>query len=150
MKVLSNLLGNGSKIKYTEVVCQKDNTTKNIKEYIDESEVYSTSEVKTNKVWIDGKPIYRKVISFTTTISSNTLFTLAHNISNLSYYKITEAIVKSESGLSYTLPMVGYGTNTTDKLFCYMNGTNIYFYSNGSWGAIWKKYVTIEYTKTTD
>ena len=25
---------------------------------------YSTSEVKTNDVWIDGKPIYRKVIDF--------------------------------------------------------------------------------------
>lgn len=27
------------------------------------SDVYSTTEVKTNKVWIDGKPIYRKVIT---------------------------------------------------------------------------------------
>lgn len=25
------------------------------------TDVYSTSEVKTNKVWIDGKPIYRRV-----------------------------------------------------------------------------------------
>lgn len=25
-------------------------------------DVYSTSEIKTNKVWIDGKPIYKKVI----------------------------------------------------------------------------------------
>lgn len=25
-------------------------------------DTYSTTEVKTNKVWIDGKPIYRKVI----------------------------------------------------------------------------------------
>lgn len=27
-----------------------------------EKDIYSTEEVKTNKVWIDGKPIYRKVI----------------------------------------------------------------------------------------
>lgn len=32
--------------------------------YID---TYSTSEVKTNKVWIDGKPIYRKVVSLSAT-----------------------------------------------------------------------------------
>lgn len=114
------------------------------------AEVYSTSEIKTNKTWIDGKPIYRKVIFFTTTISANNLFTLAHNISNLSYYKITEAVVKSNSGLSYTLPMVGYNNSLTDKMFCYMDATNIYFYSNGAWGSIWTKYVTIEYTKTTD
>ena len=27
-----------------------------------EKDVYCTEEVKTNKVWINGKPIYRKVI----------------------------------------------------------------------------------------
>lgn len=31
------------------------------------SDVYSTEETKTNKIWIDGKPIYRKVITFTNT-----------------------------------------------------------------------------------
>lgn len=36
--------------------------------YID---TYSTSEVKTNKVWIDGKPIYRKVVSLPTTKTVN-------------------------------------------------------------------------------
>lgn len=25
-------------------------------------EIYSTEEIKTNKVWIDGKPIYRKIV----------------------------------------------------------------------------------------
>lgn len=29
---------------------------------IKDGEIYSTSEIKTNKIWIDGKPIYRKVI----------------------------------------------------------------------------------------
>lgn len=28
-------------------------------------DIYSTTETKTNKVWIDGKPIYRKVVSGT-------------------------------------------------------------------------------------
>lgn len=27
-------------------------------------DIYSTTETKTNKVWIDGKPIYRKVVEF--------------------------------------------------------------------------------------
>ena len=34
-------------------------------------DVYSTSEVKTNKVWIDGKPIYRIVLTTTSTLSAN-------------------------------------------------------------------------------
>ena len=34
-----------------------------------EFEIYSSSEVKTNKVWIDGKPIYRRVSTVDHTIS---------------------------------------------------------------------------------
>ncbi len=40
-------------------------------------DLYSTSEVKTNKVWIDGKPIYRKVLTCTTnTVSVTNAWTL--------------------------------------------------------------------------
>ena len=47
----------------------------NIVNFTDEMEcayqdIYSTTEVKTNKVWIDGKPIYRKVIQETFAIAS--------------------------------------------------------------------------------
>lgn len=34
-------------------------------EEVENPELYSTEEVKTNKVWIDGKPIYRKVMVLT-------------------------------------------------------------------------------------
>lgn len=34
-------------------------------------DIYSTDEVKTNKVWIDGKPIYRKVLLCTTKTELN-------------------------------------------------------------------------------
>lgn len=39
------------------------------------TDTYSTNEVKTNKVWVDGKPIYRKVVSLPT----------AKNVSDSSY-----------------------------------------------------------------
>ena len=45
-------------------------------------DIYSTSEVKTNKVWTDGKPIYRKVRAITFTDSSKQV---ALNIDNYSY-----------------------------------------------------------------
>lgn len=32
---------------------------------------YSTGEILTNKVWIDGKPIYRKVVTCNETVSAN-------------------------------------------------------------------------------
>lgn len=46
-------------------------------------EIYSTSEVKTNKVWIDGKPIYRKVLTGSTPSSSVTSWTTLATIPNL-------------------------------------------------------------------
>ena len=45
------------------------------------TDVYSTSEVKTNKVWIDGKPIYRKVFSENTFSTGDTL--VATNVDSL-------------------------------------------------------------------
>lgn len=36
---------------------------------IEEGEKYSTTEVKTNKTWIDGKPIYRKVYVFPSNVA---------------------------------------------------------------------------------
>ena len=51
----------------TEMSDRSTNTVENnvIKEYVDNKvlDIYSTNEVKTNKIWIDGKPIYRKVFS---------------------------------------------------------------------------------------
>jgi len=49
-----------------------DNTFVNVGGYkVSVGKKYSTSEVKTGDVWIDGKPIYRKTFS-TTTINSST------------------------------------------------------------------------------
>ena len=31
-----------------------------------QKQIYSTDEIKTNKVWVDGKTIYRKVLNITT------------------------------------------------------------------------------------
>ena len=36
------------------------------------AEIYSTEEVKTNKIWIDGKPIYRKVCQMSNVAASGT------------------------------------------------------------------------------
>ena len=49
-------------------------------------ETYSTDEVKTNKVWIDGKPIYRKVLNLNLTSSPSSV---SENLSNLNIKTIT-------------------------------------------------------------
>lgn len=45
-----------------------------------EKEIYSTEEVKTNKIWIDDKPIYRKVFNGTLpTGTGNNSFTISNS-----------------------------------------------------------------------
>ena len=41
---------------------QQDNVLNDVKNYVDNSNSYSTQEVKTGGTWIDGKPIYRNVL----------------------------------------------------------------------------------------
>ena len=41
---------------------QQDNVLKDVKDYVDNSNSYSTQEVKTGGKWIDGKPIYRSIL----------------------------------------------------------------------------------------
>lgn len=53
-------------------------------------DIYSTSEIKTNKIWIDGKPIYRKVLNITSQ-SQN------HNINNLDTITYFKALVHINS-----------------------------------------------------
>lgn len=58
-------------------------TTMNTAIQVAVKDVYSTSEVKTNKVWIDGKPIYRKTI-YVSSLPNATATNVNHNISNVS------------------------------------------------------------------
>lgn len=49
----------------------------------DENGVYSTSEIDTGMVWIDGRPIYRKVIRGIVNMTGNSTSRLAHGIQGL-------------------------------------------------------------------
>ena len=111
--------------------------------------IYSTNEVVIGR-WIDGKPLYRKVIKFTDSVSVNSLFTKSHGISNVDLIWIEEWIYVSSDKISYTVPLVGYNANLTDRHYCYANKENIYAYGNGGWNNNWNKIVILKYTKTTD
>lgn len=125
--------------------------------YINEArlEEYSTTEKIIGK-WIDGKPLYRKTITFTTMIKMNEITSIAHNIENAKNIFIDfgasfmEANIGENNYLSYNLPIIGYAGNLTDKVNCYVNSTDINFYANGNWDTNWTKHITLKYTKTTD
>lgn len=124
--------------------------------YFDEQNIldgfkYSTSEVKTNKVWINNKPIYRKVITTTNTVTNDS--TISHNISNADLIYIEKAFIYGSTGLCWDIPIDLYGTggtSTTDRLNLYVDRSVIGFKCDTSWGTSWTKVIVLEYTKTTD
>lgn len=108
------------------------------------AEIYSTEEVKTNKIWINGKPIYRKVFNRGNNISS-----FNHNIANVDLIWIdsTHSIRKHQSGNVFNL--IGGTNDSSIKLGIYVNNTEVNINNVGALSPS-EIYITLEYTKTTD
>lgn len=123
---------------------------------VDDPNVYSTTETRIG-TWIDGKPIYRKVIDYfpTGTIGQDSAITdvlVPHNVSNLKQVVDCKMVSASSSGAGI-FPHIG----TTDGKFL-NRGTSIVSFDttilrlriiNDTWTSS-HFYITIEYTKTTD
>lgn len=101
-------------------------------------DVYSTEEVKTNKVWIDGKPIYRKVfVKPNINISSGT-YNLNINI-NFETLISLQGMFKNNNG--------NYPLNNSESQLYY--DTSVKVRTIGNWGS-GDITIILEYTKTTD
>lgn len=111
-----------------------------------DGEVYSTSEVKTNSIWIDNKPIYRKVVQ--TGALSGSVKNVAHGISSLNIVINLYGIAITSGNAYYTIPRV-VNTQTNQQIGLNANGTNITL-DAGSNASFADSFVIIEYTKTTD
>lgn len=106
---------------------------------------YSTSEVNTGKTWIDGKPIYRKVVDAGSSSGSGFL-TVAHNIANIDTICEYDAYMYDSSAL-YKLPW--WNSFSEGNFYkVYVDKTNIQKHCNNNWG--FSSRVIIYYTKTTD
>ena len=105
-----------------------------------ESLSYSTTEQKTGGKWIDGKPIYRKVIEDTFTSGTNTI---THNLSIDNYIKV-EIFIRTSSTLQNTK---GY-FNEQNRIVAGSLATNNFNVTTNGW--IGNGYIILEYTKTTD
>src|SRR5574344_2080756 len=74
---------------------QQDNVLNDVKDYVDNSNSYSTQEIKTGGTWIDGKPIYRKVIS---NVITTNIQDISHGIENIdSYVNLTPYMVDANN-----------------------------------------------------
>lgn len=112
-----------------------------------ENSSYSTSEVKTNATWIDGKPIYKKTIDFGS-LPNNSTKNVAHGISNLGDVIDIRGTAKSSWG-TYQLPLVFSGSDVNYITNVSVNATNISM-SNSADRSGFTAYATLWYTKTTD
>lgn len=101
--------------------------------------------------WINGKPLYQKIISFTT--SWNTSYEFAHGIQD--YDRIWLDMSNSyffAPANNVSIPLISnsyYGDNT-QWIDAMIYGDKVLLYSSGGWGTGWEKIITINYTKTTD
>lgn len=113
---------------------------------IKDAEVYSTSEVKTNKVWIDGKPVYRKVVqNIVPTGLGINIYTMNDIENVVDYYGIYHQNNGFEKRINFYFSDTDYMTlnfNRKNHTFILDNTSN--YNNNGTVSLI------IEYIKTTD
>lgn len=108
---------------------------------------YSTEETKIG-TWINGKPLYRKVITYNEYITKNILVSVSHNIINLENIVKCEAILQWSNNF-YPFP-THYQNQENEIVVNSIDSSNINFTSYGdNWGGH-VIYFTLEYTKTTD
>lgn len=110
---------------------------------------YSTTETSTGKTWIDGKPIYRKVI-VTSGFTGNATSNIAHGISSIGDVVDFRFYLKNPTGeLILPVPRIGYSGSDFNESFsnyAYISKTNIVF-TCGSSSSYSSGYAIIEYTK---
>ena len=106
---------------------------------------YSTDEIKIG-TWIDGKPLYRKVIESTS--GNINVETVVGSINNFEYLKILTGTIVNSENTSVNFPFV-FNVNNLGELFMSSDGSINCLVTNGAYANRPIK-VIVEYTKTTD
>lgn len=107
---------------------------------------YSTSEIDTGAKWIDGKPIYRKVVNIDA-LPNAAMKNVAHGITNIDTITDYYGMVASASKTVLKIPYVA--TETNDAIAMYVSVTNVAVKTKQDMSA-YSGYAVVEYTKTTD
>lgn len=113
-------------------------------EEIDNPDSYSTSEVKTNKVWIDGKPIYRKVIARNQSITNGTSI----SVSSLNIDELIKIGAINQNQSNNFKFFGDYYDSSNEKINIHLNNNDIQVWSGT--GVNYTSTIWVEYTKTTD
>ena len=109
---------------------------------------YSLNEINTGKIWIDGKPIYRKTLNCGA-LPNNSDKVINVNVSNINNVINIYGIGISKSGTCFPLPYVYNNLNAQIELVYLASSQQIRITTGQDRSGV-NGYVTIEYTKTTD
>ncbi len=127
---------------------QQDNVLNNVKDYVDNSNSYSTQEVKTGGTWIDGKPIYRKVIDcgvLPNATSKNVATGLDFTVCNVVKMEgFAKNVRTSDSTDIINVPYSNEVLLSTTKT------GHLSVYTSKDFSNFTQCYIAIEYTKTTE
>lgn len=109
---------------------------------------YSETEQLTGGKWIDGKPIYRKVVDIGY-LPNTSIKYVQHNISNIDKVLSISGVVKRDSDdLTYNIPSMWSTSGVTYFVILYANKTQISIRTTGNRNEF-GGYAILEYTKSS-
>lgn len=131
---------------------QQDNVLKDVKDYVDNSNSYSTEEIKTGGTWIDGKPIYRKAL--TATLQNDEQVLTIEISKQLKSIVGIRGILTTSQNVDFPIPYCFVDGSSVNQVYVYCQGLNLIIIPRSTSGNYFKAGCTIrailEYTKTTD
>lgn len=108
--------------------------------------IYSLEEINTNKRWIDGKIIYKKVIKINS-LPNNYYATIDHNIQNVNFFVNVSGIGVSGGGYYFNIPFVGTPSIfSSTQVAIRANTTQVQISATTDLSA-YSAYIFLEYTK---
>ena len=109
------------------------------------ADTFSTTETLTNKVWVDGKQIYRKVVNFGA-LPNTTTKSVAHGVVGATYF-VTVTGVAYNSGTTISLPITQGWPTAAGGVGIDTDATNVNIISGGNLSSYATCFITLEYTK---
>lgn len=105
---------------------------------------YILWESKTNKTWIDGKPIYRKVVKFN--IPNSWAWVVLANIADMDVWVHVEAYLEEDNNNTTINTLYSIESQVDMRLYTWQFQM---WNRNAGWNG-YQSWAIIEYTKTTD
>ena len=114
---------------------------------INKNRTYSTDEIDTGKIWIDGKKIYRKVVNYGA-LPNNKEAKKEHNIQDINEIVSAKGITfLKDEGLFLPIP---HSLDASGNIGLAVSKTQISIITYADRTGCINTYIILEYTKTTN